>query len=353
MIEKFTLVHDVSVHILSDSSFILELLLNELSGFNAYDKVEAPEQVRISIKSCETIVPRPHNGKVYEDKGGVSKFYDPIQHISLTYYSDNVSIRVWQDQSSVYQMECQYRATYTNYLDITSELIYELVYRILIHFRFYPLHSGCIVNSNDHCIVMCGNSFRGKTTLCISALEHGYKILSDDMPLLKKNNEYIEAYSFPRTLRVCNDTIEHFPNLQKHIAYSDREFLYLKNDIAILPEHVPKDIADKMRRGIKSRIFLDAAYEKPVIQSAMPVCLILLTQGEEYSCKEIMPQKAFNTILKDNLMIYSFRGSHKKNYENFSSIIQQLVYQCKLLEISLGTDLDKNCKEFIKSVDAI
>ncbi|MCI8589356.1 MAG: hypothetical protein HFE77_01370 [Clostridiales bacterium] len=354
MIVKYVSIHDHIVGIESDSALLLELLMNELTGFEqVYDKSTA-ETAHICISQRNTLkIFLSNMVKVYSDKGGVTKYREKNGlSQTITTYADYYIIKTYEGKDDKWHIECNYKPDFKNYLDITSEIVYELAYKVLLDKGFYPLHAGGMINDNGKCILLCGNSFHGKTTLCIAALEHGFRILSDDMPLLKQEG-LVNVFAFPRTLRICDDTIEHFSNCKKHIAYLDHEYLYLNENIAIPLDSVPIHIREKMRRGMKARVLIDDAYPHCICQNESAHCLIVLKRSEEFYYKPLEPLQAFNNILENNLAIYSFRSANKQIYYAFSTIIQKLVQQCQVFEMGLGPDLTVNCQRFIKAVNEL
>lgn len=88
--------------------------------------------------------------------------------------------------------------------------------------RYLVLH-GCCVSWKDQAIAFLGKSMIGKTKIMLHLLEQGYKMLSDDLIFVDKNN-LVHAYKKPlgfRTL-IAND----YPKIYEKILRLDNKIAF-------------------------------------------------------------------------------------------------------------------------------
>ena len=78
--------------------------------------------------------------------------------------------------------------------------------------RRYGLHANVIENDNIGYII-AGPAGSGKTTLTLSMVLSGWKLLSDDANILYDTPQGIYAYALRRGLSCTTDTLKHFPEL--------------------------------------------------------------------------------------------------------------------------------------------
>jgi hypothetical protein len=79
-----------------------------------------------------------------------------------------------------------------------------------------PLH-GALVARNDCGVVLCGDSFAGKSTLAYACAKAGWTYVSDDGTFLLRNRLDRYAVGDPHFFRLREDARELFPELAEHM----------------------------------------------------------------------------------------------------------------------------------------
>ncbi len=115
------------------------------------------------------------------------------------------------------------------------------VFSALLHLRnTVSLHTSAIKKGN-FCFMICGNSGAGKSTLTREFIEQGYQILSDDIGVLKAENDVLHIQpSFP-FIKLWKDSLDHH-NLDESTGFKLREQLEkygFRLDDAYFPEPLP------------------------------------------------------------------------------------------------------------------
>lgn len=348
MIKKFS-VHGMCVSIESDRK-LMAIVELEFTGFN---QVNNPAEVVIKIEKVEYIAQKPPEGCVYTDNL-LTKYVQKDSDSIITFFGP-FSVIFTRKEIHTWQILCQYSPAFDQrrYFYLIGEVIYNLVYIALVNKGFYPLHAGALVTQNNKTVLICANSLTGKTTLCLAGLNDGWKILSDDMPLLKINNEQkkIEVFSFPRYLRAFEDTLLEFPMLKCCYHHSNEDVVFHTREIAIssfMYESFPPKFKNNIRCRRKNRLSYLQAYQSSLLQRATPTDIVILTRGDKWIYEPLMPHKAMNALIAENLKIYRFRNPDVEIYNQFCSILSVLVGQCELNALTLGADLHNNCINFIR-----
>jgi hypothetical protein len=87
----------------------------------------------------------------------------------------------------------------------------------LVHKRaFAPLH-GALVARNEAGVMLCGESFAGKSTLAYACARAGWRYVSDDGTFLVRSRHDRYAIGDPHSIRLRTDAPELFPELADHL----------------------------------------------------------------------------------------------------------------------------------------
>lgn len=86
------------------------------------------------------------------------------------------------------------------------------------------LHAGC-VSENGRGVLVVGDSGAGKSTLTVSAIRGGFKLISDEQPLLSLEKKAVIARAFPRRIRIDRVPAGLFPELRPVLKSSKAERL--------------------------------------------------------------------------------------------------------------------------------
>jgi len=72
------------------------------------------------------------------------------------------------------------------------------------------LHAGCVCRG-DKCILLCGGSGHGKSTLTYALARSRYSYLSDDAVFIEHGRSGIEIFSFPEKIKLNANSRSYFP----------------------------------------------------------------------------------------------------------------------------------------------
>lgn len=344
------MVHGTCVSVECNRRDFFKLFEHELAGFPI---VNATAEIFIKVEKVDDLPQKPPEKPYYTDSFLLSKYSLKRDGTSITFHGDSALVETTQNDKG-WTILCQYNSSFNDkwFLELVADVIYDLAYIVLVSKNYFPLHSGALVTPKGKTVLLCGNSFKGKTTLCLAGLTAGWSILSDDMPLLKINSDknIVEVFSFPRSLRVCKDTLDEFQVL-KGKCYSVEEFYFVSDEMTMLKrisDSLPQEVLKKMKRGQKARISLEQAFPGSLVTESVPTDIIILSRGNAYVHKEYKPHQVMNNIIAENVMIYRFRNPSFNIYQRFCSVIQRLVKQCKLHELILGANLHENGEKLIQ-----
>ena len=95
---------------------------------------------------------------------------------------------------------------------VLAPVLHRVVTHLVGHQGRYLIHAGAIANRSAAYLVM-GDSGLGKSTLALAALRSGWKLLSDDLSLLRLSASRIEVWGVPRP-----------PSVPMEVASESRDF---------------------------------------------------------------------------------------------------------------------------------
>lgn len=79
---------------------------------------------------------------------------------------------------------------------------------------FFALHAFA-ASWDDQAVLLVGDIGAGKTTTGLSLLEAGWKLVSNDSPLLRQEGETVLACAYPGLLAAYDDSLAHFATLRR------------------------------------------------------------------------------------------------------------------------------------------
>lgn len=82
---------------------------------------------------------------------------------------------------------------------------------------FFPLHAFAAAR-NGQAVLLVGDIGAGKTTTGLSLLDAGWKLVSNDSPLLSVEGSAVAVNAFPGLLAAHDDTLARFPSLQRFLG---------------------------------------------------------------------------------------------------------------------------------------
>src|SRR5260221_5967970 len=81
---------------------------------------------------------------------------------------------------------------------------------------FVAMHAAALVDAGA-AVLFPAYSGSGKTNLALALLRAGFRLLSDDSPLLRCEAGLVVAYAFSQPLNVAATTAALFPELEPHL----------------------------------------------------------------------------------------------------------------------------------------
>jgi hypothetical protein len=160
----------------------------------------------------------------------------------------------------------------------------------------YTLHATAL-EKDGRGVLIPGASGRGKTTSCISLLRDGYRLLSDDHPLVRENGQGLEILSFPVKIDVTDGTVGFFPEL--------------------------RDAQESLHPGVRKRFFyVDEIYPHATADRCEPA-VILCPQVVDWPTSHVEPisrSRVLEELLKEGLLAFD-REVAARQFQVFSRLV--------------------------------
>jgi hypothetical protein len=125
-----------------------------------------------------------------------NEFLLNIDNVARYYVADGNSIRIEKRNGSTFQ-------------EVRLFLL-GVVFSALLHQKgMVPFHASALLDDQGRSFLLCGRSGVGKSTLTAGFLKKGYRLLSDDVSVIKPSEGRIWVYpSFP-FIKLWKDVMEH------------------------------------------------------------------------------------------------------------------------------------------------
>ena len=85
------------------------------------------------------------------------------------------------------------------------QLFHYAVTHLLAHHRRYVLHAAGVAAENGRAYLVIGASGQGKSSLALAAVTSGWRVLSDDLVIVRRGTSGLEASGIPRRVAVPGD----------------------------------------------------------------------------------------------------------------------------------------------------
>lgn len=180
-------------------------------------------------------------------------------------------------------------------------------------------HTAAIGNSRS-AVLLAGKSGSGKSTLTLSCVESGLFYLSEDYCLISAS-ERPSVYSVYNSIKITQNTINHFPYLEKNSVNLHRQ----KHEKALLFQNQiqPKSIC----------------FERPIN------AVVALTVGEKINLKKCHPSVAVLALSASTVLQLS--SSLRETVSHFKSVcLKNPCYQ-----LTLGPSFEKNVSAIKQLLD--
>lgn len=198
-------------------------LLDHLYSYFQYivcDTKDTCEEIRITILSFDQKEPLPfvypQDSQVF--LGGSNAKYFSYRDLLITEFPSlgKVVINKATGKFLGFTYASQLLASDTNLEDFLHPL-----WELFRHYGLYSYHSGAICY-NESGLLIAGKSGRGKTTLTVDLISHGFEFLSDDRCLLRKADNGIEIIGFGEPIRIYPPNVTHIEELSYFKDYGGK-----------------------------------------------------------------------------------------------------------------------------------
>jgi hypothetical protein len=196
------------------------------------------------------------------------------------------------------------------HLDVRISFLHFAVTELLKLRGLYTLHATAL-EKEGRGVLIPGTSGRGKTTSCIALLRDGYRLLSDDHPLVRERDGELEILSFPVKIDVTDGTINFFPELL--------------------------DAKERLHPGVRKRFFYtEDLYPGRTANHCEP-CVILCPQVVDWPSSHLEPisrSRVLEELLREGMLVFD-RDVAARQFQTFS----RLVAQTECYRLFFGEDV--------------
>ena len=97
---------------------------------------------------------------------------------------------------------------------LSHRIFYVPVLEILRGRGAFYIHAGCVCKGKK-CILLCGGSGHGKSTLTYALARAGFSYMSDDAVFIQNNHSGIEIFAFPEKIKLDQKSRSYFPEFDR------------------------------------------------------------------------------------------------------------------------------------------
>ena len=172
----------------------------------------------------------------------------------------------------------------------------------------YALHANGVVSERRACLIV-GNSGCGKTTLSLNLIRQNWDYVSDDVIVLRRNGQGIEAMSVNRAFSCTAETATHFAELTASVC--------------------PKQE--------KSLLYLDGIYDCRLVSPCRPALVLFpsVTQRCRSQLVPVAPAIALTSLIHYSVGIMVDNEEAARHLE----VLKDLVRQAQSFRFLAGTDV--------------
>lgn len=182
--------YDWFIKLYSNNS-IIEYLKRFWNNYSDIDLGNTSGNLKISIKADSVI----YEGRYNREKVGKIIYVSSTQYkmqIDISNYPSNVSCKCEID--NINNRDKYYIET------LVSSVMFEIISHMQILAGNFPLHASALCK-NMHSYILLGQPGAGKTITALRLITYGFKLQSDDRPIIKKDGF---LYSFMRPVHINN-----------------------------------------------------------------------------------------------------------------------------------------------------
>jgi hypothetical protein len=180
--------------------------------------------------------------------------------------------------------------------DVRMSFLHFAVVELLKLRGLYTIHATAL-EKKGRGVLIPGASGRGKTTSCIALLRDGYRMLSDDHPLVRENGHGLEILSFPVKIDVTDGTVDFFPELRQAKA--------------------------TLHQGVRKRFFyVEEHYPDRTAERCEP-SVILCPQVVDWPTSHLEPisrSRVLEELLREGMLVFD-RDVAARQFQTFSRLV--------------------------------
>lgn len=180
---------------------------------------------------------------------------------------------------------------------LKQSLFIDPMIKLLSGTGFHFLHSA-LVAKNQNCVLICGPSGTGKSTLSLMLALKGNELITDDKCLFKRKNDAFIFFNFTQQIGVQPHMWAAFPELHRFPTTLD---------------------SDKKRKRIDPAAFL-RRQRGPHCLNPKALLFPQYCERSEVKLSPLSPHEAIDLIRKDDINSYNAGHSLKTASENFFAI---------------------------------
>lgn len=175
--------------------------------------------------------------------------------------------------------------------------------------RGYFLVHAAGVTWNNHAVLLVGPSGSGKTTTCLTLLDAGWQLLSNDVVLLQRHNGQVWAWPVPDTVTIRPKTWQLLPHLTNdyHTDY-------------------------KREQSLPARLIVDDQWATPA-----PVTALCFPHVTPYSEPSLEPQASAHSLAR--LLEESLDSWDTATLNAHMAVLAAITDQAALYRLHLGMDV--------------
>ena len=184
---------------------------------------------------------------------------------------------------------------------------------------WFPLHAFAGLAPDGPAALISGQMGSGKTTTGLALLNAGWKLLSNDSPLLTSRNNQVQVLAYPGHLSAFDDSLARFEHLQQFIPSSTRQ-------------ESPDKPAKRVFRA-------EAAFDQPWASAGVAGGVFLPEVVPGLTRSDLSPLKATEAVLQ--LMPQAVEGWDKAFIAPTVQLLHRLVEQAPCYRLKLSPHLEQ------------
>ncbi len=304
--------HDLTIQLASDTAVIHQQWRQLFGGWPLADSTASAPDMVLQLELVDKLPPLPHSPPYFEDDLGILAVYRGAEDIARLHYLDGALVDVpLHTKTTTIPTASGFLTQQTlddgRFEDITFTSLAPLLRR-----RGYFLVHAFAAVKDGRALLIVGPSGSGKTTTGLSLLLAGWKLLANDVLLLKEEPDGIYALATPGAIGIRPQTLALLPQLRQ-----------LTKDLAI---HGQTDVTQALSAVVKWG-------------EAGRVTAVAFPQIEQRQSSALSPQN--RAICLARLMSQSVDQWDAAMLPAHMTILQKLSQQAAAHILHLGRDVER------------